>query len=205
MKLKYPINLHKGITFLVVVILMNVYNNYSIAAYLYLALHGSYGLMWLLKDQLYPDKQWEQSVSIPYAIFVFVVLALYWIAPFILISQQGMPSTEIMALAVAMNAVGVMLHFASDAQKYFTLKYNPGLITEGFFARSRNINYLGEAMIYISFGLLSASWLGMIGIGAFFFGAFVPNMLKKDKSLARYAAFADYKKRTWLFLPRLIR
>jgi protein-S-isoprenylcysteine O-methyltransferase Ste14 len=205
MKLKYPINLHKGITFLVVIILMNVYNNYSIAGYLYLALHGSYGLMWLLKDQLYPDKQWEQSVSIPYAIFVFVVLALYWIAPFVLISQHRTPATEIMALAVAMNAVGVMLHFASDAQKYFTLKYNPGLITEGFFARSRNINYLGEAMIYISFGLLSASWLGMIGIGAFFFGAFVPNMLKKDKSLARYPAFTDYKKRTWLFLPRLIR
>ncbi len=205
MKLKYPINLHKGITFLVVIILMNAYNNYSIAAYLYLALHGSYGLMWLLKDQLYPDKQWEQSVSIPYAIFVFVVLALYWITPFVLISQQRVPSTEIMALAVAMNSIGVMLHFASDAQKYFTLKYNPGLITEGFFARSRNSNYLGEAMIYASFALLSASWLGWIGITAFFFGAFVPNMLKKDKSLSRYPEFEPYKKKTWLLLPRLIR
>lgn len=205
MKLKYPINLHKGLTFLVVIILMNVYNNYSIAAYLYLALHGSYGLMWLLKDQLYPDKQWEQSVSISYAIFVFIVLALYWIAPFVLISQSRTPATEIMALAVAMNAVGVMLHFASDAQKYFTLKYKPGLITESFFARSRNINYLGEAMIYVSFALLSASWLGWIGIGAFFFGAFIPNMIKKDKSLSRYPEFDGYKKKTWLFLPRLTR
>ncbi|NOS91436.1 MAG: DUF1295 domain-containing protein [Cyclobacteriaceae bacterium] len=205
MKLKYPINLHKGITFLVVIILMNLYNTYSIAAYLYLALHGSYGLMWLLKDQLYPDKQWEQSVSFPYAVFVFVVLALYWIAPFILISQRRTPSIEVMALAVGMNAVGVMLHFASDAQKYFTLKYKPGLITEGFFARNRNINYLGEAMIYISFALLSASWLGLIGIVAFFFGAFIPNMIKKDKSLSRYPEFEAYKKKTWLFLPRLIR
>jgi protein-S-isoprenylcysteine O-methyltransferase Ste14 len=205
MKLKYPINLHKGLTFLVVIILMKVYHNDSIAAYLYLALHGSYGLMWLLKDQLYPDKQWEQSVSIPYAIFVFAVLALYWIAPFVLISQSRTPSIEVIALAVAINAVGVMLHFASDAQKYFTIKYKPGLITEGFFARSRNINYFGEAMIYVSFALLSASWLGWIGIAAFFFGAFVPNMIKKDKSLARYPEFEAYKKKTWLFLPRLIR
>jgi len=205
MKLKYPINLHKGITFLVVIILMNLYNNYSIAAYLYLALHGSYGLMWLLKDQLYPDKQWEQIVSVPYSIFVFAVLALYWIAPFVLISQHRTPSIEVMALAIAMNAIGVMLHFASDAQKYFTLKYKQGLITEGFFARSRNINYLGEAMIYINFALLSASWLGWIGIGAFFFGAFIPNMIKKDKSLSRYPEFEAYKKKTWLFLPRLFR
>jgi steroid 5-alpha reductase family enzyme len=111
----------------------------------------------------------------------------------------------VIALAVAINAVGVMLHFASDAQKYFTIKYKPGLITEGFFARSRNINYFGEAMIYVSFALLSASWLGWIGIAAFFFGAFVPNMIKKDKSLARYPEFEAYKKKTWLFLPRLIR
>ncbi len=205
MKLKYPINLHKGITFLVVIVLMVIYRNFSIGALIYLALHGSYGLMWLLKDQLYPDKQWEQKVSVPYAVFVFIVLALYWVAPFVLISEFREPSAAIVAMAVALNSVGVMLHFGSDAQKYFTLKYNPTLITEGFFARSRNINYLGEAMIYSSFALLSASWLGMIGIGAFFLGAFIPNMIKKDKSLARYPQFEAYKKKTWLLLPRLIR
>lgn len=204
MKLKYPINLHKGITFLMVIALMWIYQNFSIGALVYLALHGSYGVMWLLKDRIYPDKQWEQTVSVPYAVFVFVVLALYWMAPFVLISQFREPSAAMVAVAVALNSVGVMLHFGSDAQKYFTLKYNPTLITEGFFARSRNMNYLGEAMIYTSFALLSASWLGFIGISTFFVGAFVPNMIKKDKSLARYPEFESYKKKTWLFLPRLI-
>ena len=42
------------------------------------------------------------------------------------------------------NIIGVFLHYGSDAQKYFTLKYRKGLITEGFFSRCRNPNYLGE-------------------------------------------------------------
>lgn len=202
MKLKYPINLHKGITFLVVLALMFYYQNFSIGCWVYLALHGSYGFLWLLKDQVFPDNQWEQRVSVPYGIFVFFVLGLYWIAPWILISKHFEPSNQVIALAVALNMIGVMLHFSSDAQKYFTLKYKPGLITEGFFSRCRNTNYLGELMIYSGFAFLTVSWLGFIGIATFFIGAFIPNMIKKDKSLSRYPEFANYKRQSGFLFPK---
>jgi steroid 5-alpha reductase family enzyme len=201
MKYKYPINLQKGATAFVVLGLMYYYNNFSIGAWVYLALHGSYGFLWLIKDQLFPDRQWEQQVSVSYGIFVFLMLCLYWIAPFILISQHHQPRNVTIAVAVALNMFGVMLHFSSDAQKYFTLKYKPGLITEGLFARCRNTNYLGELMIYSGFAILTETWLGFIGIAAFFFGAFIPNMIRKDKSLSRYPEFAAYKDRSGLFLP----
>jgi protein-S-isoprenylcysteine O-methyltransferase Ste14 len=202
MKLKYPVNLHKGMTAFFVLSLMFFYQNFSIGPWLYLALHGSYGFLWLLKDRMFPDKQWEQIVSIPYGIFVFLVLGLYWIAPWLLISQRIEPPAVIIAAAVMLNMVGVMLHYGSDAQKYFTLKYKRGLITEGFFARSRNTNYLGELMIYSGFALLTVSWIGFIGIAAFFIGAFIPNMIKKDKSLARYPEFNNYKKKSGLLFPK---
>lgn len=202
MKLKYPINLHKGITFLVVLALMFYYQNFSIGSWVYLALHGSYGFLWLLKDQIFPDNQWEQRVSVPYGIFVFFALGLYWIAPWILISKHFEPSNQVIALAVALNMIGVMLHFSSDAQKYFTLKYKPGLITEGFFSRCRNTNYLGELMIYSGFAFLTVSWLGFIGIATFFIGAFIPNMIKKDKSLSRYPGFANYKRQSGFLFPK---
>jgi steroid 5-alpha reductase family enzyme len=202
MKLKYPINLHKGITFLVVLALMFYYQNFSIGCWVYLALHGSYGFLWLLKDQIFPDNQWEQRVSVPYGIFVFFALGLYWIAPWILISKHFEPSNQVIALAVALNMIGVMLHFSSDAQKYFTLKYKPGLITEGFFSRCRNTNYLGELMIYSGFAFLTVSWLGFIGIATFFIGAFIPNMIKKDKSLSRYPEFANYKRQSGFLFPK---
>lgn len=203
MKLKYPINLHKGSTAIFVLGLMYYYQNFSIGPWVYLALHGSYGFLWLLKDRMFPDKQWEKVVSVPYGIFVFLILGLYWIAPWLLISQRIEPRVEIISAAIVLNMFGVMLHYGSDAQKYFTLKYKSGLITEGYFSRCRNINYLGELMIYSGFALLTVSWLGFIGIVAFFVGAFIPNMIKKDNSLSRYPEFAAYKKQTGLLFPKL--
>ena len=205
MKLKYPVNLHKGMTAPVVVGLMFYFQNFSTSAWVYLALHGSYGFLWLLKDNIFPDQQWEKKVSVPYAIFVFLVLSLYWIAPFILISSGTVTPPYLIGVSVILNMIGVMLHFGSDAQKYFTLQYKSGLITDGFFTRSRNTNYLGELMIYCGFAMLTVSWWGFIGIAAFFLGAFIPNMLKKDKSLSRYPEFAAYKSKSGLLFPRLFK
>jgi steroid 5-alpha reductase family enzyme len=204
MILKYPINLHKGLTAFFVIGLMMYYNIYTTGAWIYLALHGSYGFLWLLKDRVFPDRQWEQRVSFGYGIFVFFALALYWLAPWVLISRSHEPSSMMLCLAVALNVIGVMLHYSSDAQKYFTLKYKPGLINEGFFKRCRNTNYLGELMIYTGFALLSGNWIGYIGITGFFIGAFIPNMIKKDKSLSRYPDFEAYKKQSGLLFPKLI-
>jgi steroid 5-alpha reductase family enzyme len=203
MLLRYPVNVHKGLTGPLVFVLMIVYDNWSTAAWVYLALHGGYGLLWLFKEQVFPDKQWARHVSVGYGLTAFIGLALYWIAPFLLISQHREPAGWVVGLAVALNMWGAVLHFGSDAQKYFTLKYKPGLITEGFFARSRNTNYLGELMIYAGFALLAVHWAAWIGIGAFFAIVFVPNMIRKDKSLARHPGFAAYRGRTGLLLPRL--
>jgi steroid 5-alpha reductase family enzyme len=203
MKLKYPVNLHKALTAIYVIILMFVFDNFSLTTWIYLALHGSYGFLWILKDRIFPDKQWEKEVGMAYGIFVFFILGLYWIAPWIIVTQDVDAPSEIIAAAISLNVIGVMLHFSSDAQKYFTLKYKSGLITEGFFKRNRNTNYLGELMIYLGFAMLSMHWLGYVGIAAFFIGAFIPNMIKKDKSLSRYHEFELYSKKSFLFIPWL--
>ena len=203
MKIKHVINLQKGLTSIFVLGLMVAYNNFTLAALIYLALHGGYGILWLLKDRLFPDKQWEQEVPVASGMFAFFIIGLYWIAPFILISSGSQPSNILIASSVLINLLGVFLHFGSDAQKYYTLKYKTGLITEGFFARSRNPNYLGEVLIYVSFAILAQHWIPFLILGAFFAGMFVPNMLKKDKSLSRYPEFEAYKARSGLLLPKL--
>ena len=38
--------------------MMVYYDNYSYAAYLYLSLAGSYGLLWVMKDYTFPDANW---------------------------------------------------------------------------------------------------------------------------------------------------
>jgi steroid 5-alpha reductase family enzyme len=203
MKVKHIINLHKGATFPVILALMFTYNNFTLGAWMYLALHGTYGLLWLVKDRIYPDKQWEQEMPIVQAIVGFPIICLYWVAPFILISSDSIPPLYLVALAVSLNIVGIFLHFAGDAQKYYTLKYRSGLIDEGFFARCRNTNYLGESLIYLSLAMLAQHWLPFLILAAFIGFVFIPNMLKKDKSLARYPGFADYQASSGLFFPKL--
>ncbi|MBE9213896.1 DUF1295 domain-containing protein [Plectonema cf. radiosum LEGE 06105] len=203
MKVKYPINLHKCSTFIFVLALMIIYQNFTIGAWVYLALHGTYGILWLLKDRIYPDKQWEQEVSLGMGILSFFFISLYWVAPFILISSGSIPPSPLIAAAISINILGIFLHYSSDAQKYYTLKYKSGLITEGFFARCRNTNYLGEICIYFGFALLVQHWLPFAILGLFAAMIFVPNMLKKDKSLSRYPEFTEYKTNSGLLLPKL--
>ena len=205
MKVKYPINLHKGLTFIFVIALMIIYQNFTIGAWVYLALHGTYGILWLLKDRIYPDKQWEQEIPLIVGILSFFIINLYWVAPFILISSGSIPSSPLIAAAISINILGVFLHYSSDAQKYYTLKYKSGLIEEGFFARCRNTNYLGEICIYLGFALLAQHWLPFVILGIFVAIIFVPNMLKKDKSLSRYPEFDNYKANSGLLLPKLWR
>ncbi len=201
MKVKYVINFHKGSTFLFVLGLMVAYQNFTIGPWIYLALHGTYGIIWLFKDRIYPDKQWEKELPIPIAILIFLLITLYWVAPFILISSGSEPAFSLIAAAIAITMFGVFLHYTSDVQKYYTLKYNPGLITEGFFARSRNTNYLGEILIYLGFAMLAQHWIPYAILGFLIAIIFIPNMLKKEKSLSRYPEFAEYKANSGLLFP----
>lgn len=204
MKIKYPINLHKLLTFALILGLMVIHKNFTLAPWVYLALHGTYGIMWLIKDSLYPDRQWEESISLPQGIMLFLILGAYWVAPFILISSGSQPNPALICLAITTNIFGIFLHYGSDAQKYFTLKYRQGLITEGFFARSRNPNYLGEILIYLGFAILVQHWLPFLILGLFVAVIFVPNMQKKDLSLARYPEFATYQEHSGLLFPKLL-
>jgi steroid 5-alpha reductase family enzyme len=201
MKIRQSIDAHKLLTFAIVLGLMYFYNNYTIEAWVYLALHGSYGLMWLIKSKLYPDPKWEEEVSVPLGIFTFFALGSYWIAPYLLISSKTAAHPALISACIVINLFGVLLHYTSDAQKYYTLKYRSGLIDEGFFASSRNPNYLGEILIYLSFAILAQHWLPLVILGGFVAGLFIPNMKAKDRSLARYPEFAAYKMRSGLIFP----
>ena len=203
MKLNQIINLHKGLTVFVVAGLMVFYKNYSIAAWVYLSLHGTYGILWLLKEKIFPDPYFKEKINLVTSITGFIFLGSYWIAPFILISSQKSVSYPIIAASISINIIGVFLHFASDAQKYFALKIKKELIKDGFFKNIRNTNYLGEILIYLSFAILSMSYIPFAILALFFFGVFLPRMQKKDKSLAKYASFKEYKRISGLLLPKL--
>ncbi|MDP2316866.1 MAG: DUF1295 domain-containing protein [Pseudomonadota bacterium] len=204
LKLAWVINLQKGGTLPFVLALMAGTGNWSPTAWTYAALHGSYGLCWLLKDRVFPDPGWEARVTFASALNAWLlVLGLYWIAPVLVVVGRVEAPPAMLAVATIVYALGVVLMMASDAQKYFVLKVRRGLITDGFFARVRHPNYLGEMLLYGSFALLARHWAPWLVLAWVWGGLFLPNMLRKEASMSRYPEWAAYKARSGLLLPRL--
>ncbi|MGO8766703.1 MAG: DUF1295 domain-containing protein [Limisphaerales bacterium] len=198
------INAHKALVIPVVLGLMWFYDNWSTEAFIYLSLHGTYSLLWLVKEATYPDRRFEERQPMWIGIvFIFLPLAGYYVAPYLLISRHLSLPPYVIGMVLFLFTCGIFLHYAGDAQKYYTLKLKKGLIEEGLFSRTRNPNYLGEILIYTSFSLMSLHWLPFVILAVWVFGFFVKNMLKKDQSLSRYPQFAEYKKRTGLLFPKL--
>ena len=69
------------------------------------------------------------------------------------------------------------------------------------FSKIRNTNYLGEFFIYSGFTLLACDWLPLLALFLFIIIIWIPNMIRKDKSLSRYENFKEYKKNTSSFFP----
>ena len=130
-------------------------------------------------------------------------LAGYYAAPYLLISKHLILPPSLIGIVLSIYTLGIFLHYVSDAQKYYTLKLQKGLIEEGLFGRTRNPNYLGEILIYLSYALMSLHWLPFLILAGWVFGFFLRNMLEKDKSMARHPPFEEYRKRTGLLFPRL--
>jgi steroid 5-alpha reductase family enzyme len=89
-------------------------------------------------------------------------------------------------------------------QKHIALQLRPGrLITTGMVARCRNMNYFGELLIYLSFALLAMHWIPLLILLLVIVVVWLPNMRRKDRSLARYPEFEAYGRRSKLFIPFL--
>lgn len=209
LKLAWVINFHKGSMPAVIVLLMWIFGNNTLVAWVYLALHGSYGLFWLLKHAAFPDAKWEQRVTFGGVVMsVVFVLGPYWLFPYLLISgilgpDHPVPSTARLAAAISVHTIGIALMMTADAQKFYTLKCRPGLIQDGLFKHVRHPNYLGEMLAYAAYALLIQHWLPWAILGTIWIGYFLVNMLMIEASLARYPEWPAYKARTGLLWPRL--
>lgn len=206
LKLAWVINFQKAGTFPFLLCLLWWYDNHSTAAWIYTALHGSYGLAWLLKDVTFPDRSWQARVTWAGAANTFLgVLGWYWVFGWLMIARPvpayPLPEPAWLALGVTLCLLGCVLMVAADAQKYFTLRARPGLISDGLHRYVRHPNYLGEMLVYGSFALLVWHWLPVVVLGWVWFGIFAVNMRIKEASMARHPDWEAYRGRTWWLVP----
>ena len=209
-KFAWIINFQKGGSFFFFGFLIWYYQNTSTAAWIYLALHGGYGLVWLIKDLTFPDPNWQIKITIGAGINAFAaVLGLYWVFGWLLISRTSQPVYPLpeavwFALCISLCLLGSVIMITADAQKFYTLRLQRGLITDGMHRWVRHPNYLGEMMIYGSFAMLVWHWFPVLVLAWVWLGLFAVNMVMKEASMSRYPDWAAYKKRSWWLVPFLL-
>ena len=182
---------------------MAYFDFWGVLAWVYLALRGTYCLLWVIKEYSFRDRRFEEGIHpIAGRIFVFGALGAYWVAPYLIISRKMTAPNWLIALAIFVVVLGVFYHYVSDAQKHAVLRIKKELITTGLFSRSRNPNYSGEMLIYSGVAMWAQHWVVVLPL-AYWWTFFVRNMLQKEKSISRYPEFAEWKKRTWLVFPKL--
>ncbi|RKF19772.1 DUF1295 domain-containing protein [Alginatibacterium sediminis] len=205
MQVRHFINAHKIATPFVVMGMMYLFNFWGATAWIYLALHSSYCLLWLIKEYTFRDKRFETTIHpVAGSIFVFGMLGLYWIAPYLIISRHFEAPNWIKACAVVTVVVGIFYHYVSDAHKHTQLANKKELIVNGLFSRTRNPNYLGEMLIYAGFAMLALHPLALVAL-VYWWSFFIRNMLQKDKSLSRYEGFEEWKNNSGLCIPKLFK
>lgn len=75
-------------------------------------------------------------------------------------------------------------------------------LRSNLFAISRNPNYFGELLIYLSFAVCSMSIYPAIYLLAMILVVWLPNMAKKDQSLSRFGdEYSQYSQRTAKLIP----
>ncbi|KAH8605672.1 putative Protein of unknown function (DUF1295) Phospholipid methyltransferase [Trypanosoma vivax] len=203
-KAAHIINFQKGGTLLFCIWLMRKSGNSSPTALTYTALHGGYGLCWLLKELVFPDPKWQKRITLAGALNMFItVLGPYWYIAYRAIMGRAERSGASLCGAAIAFLIGLVTMMCSDCQKYFVLKQRSGLITDGFFSRIRHPNYLGEMIIYGTFGFVSNS-PASVGILAWVWvGLFLPFMARKEASMSRHSEWAGYKNRTGFLWPSI--
>jgi protein-S-isoprenylcysteine O-methyltransferase Ste14 len=209
-KLAWVINFQKCGTFFFLGLLMWLYDNTRTAAWVYLAMQGSYGLAWFIKDMAFPDGGWQRWVTIGGGINAFLgVLGWYWVFGWLLISGVSQPDYPLpdgawFALCVSLCMTGTVIMIAADAQKYFSLRLQPGLITDGMHRYVRHPNYLGEMMVYGSLAMMVWHWLPVLVLAWVWLGLFAVNMVMKEASMSRHPGWQAYRERTWWLIPYIV-
>ena len=83
----FVVNLNKGTMMIYIFSLMLYYDNFSLGAWIYLALHGNYGLIWYIKDRTFPDPGFNrEATAISFLIPLPTVLIPYYFIGYWMIS-----------------------------------------------------------------------------------------------------------------------
>lgn len=112
----HNINVNKGSIPIIILFLMVYYNNFEFGMWIYFAMHSCYGIFWVAKDSIFPDKTHQGPQTICSAALVWLVAGPYYIFPWLLASRNAnsSPNIERIVFALIVYICGTVLVMGAD-------------------------------------------------------------------------------------------
>lgn len=198
------INTAKVITILCLVAFSFIFGIHDLRQVAYLCLHVGYCLWWLLEQWFYPQRRQIFNESVGFVGFFFTLLFvgfLYALPGYLAFTNPVSLSMTATAIALPLYSFGTLINATADIQKLTAKQYGVGLVNDGIWRFSRNINYFGDLLRYLSFSVIAGSpWAFLVpGIIAIIY---LQRISQKEKSMsAKYPDYTEYQKSSYRLIP----
>lgn len=174
---------------------------------LYLSLHVSYCVWWLLEQQLFPERArqlfTERLGPGGVALAVAYVGVFYCVPGWLAMANPAPLGSLTAALGIVLYVFGSLINAGADIQKMTARQLGEGLVCDGIWRRVRHVNYLGDLMRYSSFAVIAGSlWAWLLPASVLLL--YLQRIETKEQSMAgKYSEFTTYRQRSWKLVPGL--
>lgn len=199
------INLAKGLTIVLLAGYAVFFGIHDFRQVIYLCLHVSYCLWWLLEQWLFPQRQkaiFKEAIDWKGLLLVLLFVGAFYSLPGYLAFTNPAPLSFLRAaLALLLYIFGSLINTSADAQKLTAKQRGASLVNDEIWRLSRNINYFGDLLRYLSFSVLAGSLWAYLLPGTIAL-LYLQRMAQKETSMAeKYADFAEYQASSAYLIP----
>ncbi|WP_337886427.1 DUF1295 domain-containing protein [Fischerella thermalis] len=198
------INIAKVLTIVLLLIYGFVFGIHDFRQVIYLCLHVSYCLWWLLEQWLFPQRRqiFSEPVGIGGLILSLLFVGAFYSLPGYLAFTNPVPLSAIAtAVALPLYIFGTLINATADIQKLTAKQYGAELVRDDIWRFSRNINYFGDLLRYLSFAVVAGSvWAYLVP--AVILIIYLQRVSQKEQSMSvKYTNYADYQKSSSRLIP----
>ena len=194
------LNIANFSTLVFITMLIFLHEIFTVGAFLYLSLYTSYVLCYALKHYLFRNEAFERQLNFyDIVLSVPILFGVYWALPYfaIVLARDAPLSNAQIFISVVLFCTGLATMLVSDAENYYMMQHCPERLRDaGLNKLVLAPNVLGEGMLYLSFTILSNSWVTMLLLLAMWITLFYPINVMKSQSVTEYIQNFEQAKRT---------
>ena len=199
------INWAKVLTILLLLGLAVRFGVPGIRQVVYLSLHISYCLWWLLEQWFFPQRReqlFTDKVGPLRFGFALLFIGVLYSLPGVLAFLNPEPISFVaLALGLTLFSFGSLINATADVQKMTAKAMGGGLVADGIWRRVRHVNYLGDLLRYLSFAVVAGVGWAYV-VPALVLLLYLQRIGQKEQQMAaKYPDFAGYQQRSARLLP----